>query len=74
MLTHKRGRRSLLLDVLTLIATVFKLWVVIVLIQNQDCDLADPDEWLLGLIGGSHRQSELPLALSVKTHRCCDHT
>lgn len=73
MLTHTR-RKVLELDALTLVATVFKLWVVVVLIQNQDGDLADPDERLLGLIGGSHGQSELPLALSVKTHRRCDHT
>ncbi len=59
---------------LTLVAAVFKLGVVVVLVCDEDGDLTDPDQRLLGLICGRHRQRELPLTLPVETHRRGDHT
>lgn len=63
-----------MLAVLTLVAAVFELGVVVVLVRDEDGDLADPDERLVGLICGRHRQSELPLTLPVETRRRGDHT
>lgn len=60
--------------VLTLVAAVFKLGVVVILVGDDDGDLTDADERLLGLISGRHRQRELPLTLPVETHRRGDHT
>lgn len=36
--------------ILTLIATVLKLWVIVVLVSDEDGDLADADEGFLSLI------------------------
>lgn len=52
--------------ILTLVAAVFKLGAIIVLICNDNGDLADPDERFVGLIRGRDRQREFPLTLSVK--------
>lgn len=60
--------------VLTLVAAVFKLGVIIVLICNDNGDLADPDERFVSLIRGRDRQHEFPLTLSVKAYRCGDVT
>ena len=60
-------------SVLTLVAAVFELRVVVVLIADDNGDLADPDERLVGLIRGGHRQGELPLTLAVEARRRGDH-
>lgn len=63
-----------LVAVLTLVSAVFELGVVVVLVCDDDGDLTDPDERLLGLICGRHRQRELSLTLAVEAHRGGDHT
>lgn len=54
---------------LTLVAAVLKLGVVVILVADEHGDLTDPDERLLGLIRGRHRQRELPLTLPVEARR-----
>lgn len=59
---------------LTLVAAVLELGIVVVLVSDDDGDLADADERLLGLVRRCDRQAVLSLALSVKGHGCADHT
>lgn len=60
--------------ILTLVAAVLKLGVVVVLVSNDDGDLADPDQRLVPLVRGGDGQREFPLTLSVKAHRRGDVT
>ena len=59
---------------LTLVAAVLKLGVVVVLVGDEDGDLADADEGLLGQVCRRDRQGVLSLALAVETHSGADHT
>lgn len=59
---------------LTLVAAVLKLGVVVVLVGDEDGDLADADERLLGQVCRRHRQGVLSLALAVEAHCGADHT
>lgn len=72
--TADRHRKQQQAAILTLVAAVFKLGAIIVLICNDNGDLADPDERFVGLIRGCDRQREFPLTLSVKADRCGDVT
>lgn len=58
----------------TLVAAVLKLGVVVVLVSNDDGDLADPDQRFVALVRGGDGQREFPLTLSVKVHRRGDVT
>lgn len=58
---------------LTFIAEVLKLWVVVVLVQNEDVQLADPDQGVTRLVCCCYRDSVLSLALAVKFPGRGDH-
>lgn len=59
---------------LTLIAAVLELGIVVVLVGDDDGDLADADERLLSLVCRRDRQAVLSLPLPVKCHGGTDHT
>ena len=61
-------------DQLTLISEVLKLGAVVVVVQDEDVELADADERVSGLVGGGDRHRVLPLALPVKLPRRHDHS
>lgn len=57
---------------LTLVAAVLKGGVVVVDVGDEDGELAHADERLPRPVGGSDRQSVLPLPLPVETLRGAD--
>lgn len=51
---------------LTLVADVLKLGAVIILVHDENVELADANQRVVGLVGGRDRHRVLPLAFAVK--------
>ena len=59
---------------LTFISEVLKLGAVIVLIKDEDVELADSNKGVCSLVGGRHRHGIFSLLLPVELPRRDDHT
>lgn len=55
---------------LTLISDVLKLGIVVILVQDEDVQLTNANQWVSCLVGGSHCHRILPLAFAVKFPGC----
>lgn len=55
---------------LTLISDVLKLGTVVILVQDEDIELTNANQWVSCLVSGSHCHRILPLAFAVKFPGC----